>query len=84
MKKVEASLGRCKESKTTHFGQRTAQRGITHDMVALVLQHGRIKGDKYQMSRDAAKAMLLNIQRVRHQLMTTKVPVPASSLVLME
>ena len=58
------------ESKTKHFNQRTAQRGITHDMVAFVLQHGRISGDKYEISRDAAKSLLRKIQLARHQLMS--------------
>jgi len=68
------------ESKTKHFNQRTAQRGITHDMVAFVLEHGRITGDKYEINRDAAKSLLRKLQLARHQLMGGNKPLKVSGL----
>ena len=68
------------ERKTKHFNQRTAQRGITHDMVAFVLEHGRITGDKYEINRDAAKSLLRKLQLARHQLMIGNKPLTASGL----
>lgn len=66
------------EIKTKHFNQRTAQRGITHDMVAFVLQHGRISGDKYEISRDAAKSLLRKLKHARNQLMSSNEPLTTS------
>ncbi len=71
------------EIKTKHFNQRTAQRGITHDMVAFVLQHGRISGDKYEINRDAAKSLLRKLQLARHQLISSSKPLTTNGLALM-
>ena len=71
------------EIKTKHFNQRTAQRGIPHDMVMFVLQHGRISGDKYEINRDAAKNLLRKLQLARHQLVGSSKPLTINALALM-
>ena len=44
--------------KTKHFQQRMAQRGISKDMVDLVLGYGESEGDKVVLNRKASARLL--------------------------
>jgi hypothetical protein len=45
-------------NKTRHFQQRMSQRGISQDMVDLVLGYGEMEGDKVILSRKASARLL--------------------------
>jgi hypothetical protein len=53
---------------THHIKQRMAQRGISKDMVDLVVNQGRIDGDKYVFDRKEAKKRLQEIDAERRLL----------------
>lgn len=44
--------------KTRHFQQRMSQRGISQDMVDLVLSYGETDGDKVILSRKASARLM--------------------------
>lgn len=44
--------------KTGHIQKRMSQRGITQDMVALVMAHGDLEGDKVVLGRKQSKRLL--------------------------
>ena len=44
--------------KTKHFQKRMAQRGISRDMVDLVLSYGQPEGDKVVLSRKASARLM--------------------------
>lgn len=44
--------------KTKHFQQRMSQRGISQDMVDLVLTYGETEGDKVILSRKASARLM--------------------------
>lgn len=44
--------------KTRHFQQRMTQRGISQDMVDLVLSYGETDGDKVILSRKASARLM--------------------------
>lgn len=44
--------------KTKHFQQRMGQRGISQDMVDLVLSYGETKGDKVILNRKASARLM--------------------------
>lgn len=44
--------------KTVHIQKRMSQRGITQDMVALVMAHGDLEGDKVVLGRKQSKRLL--------------------------
>ncbi len=46
-----------------HVRQRMSQRGITREMVDLVLQHGEVKHDKAMLSRKDAQKLLARMQQ---------------------
>lgn len=48
--------------KTKHFQQRMTQRGISQEMVDMVLRYGESEGDKFVLTRKAS-ARLLGIAR---------------------
>ncbi|MEA1052495.1 DUF4258 domain-containing protein [Lamprobacter modestohalophilus] len=48
---------------TQHIQQRMSQRGVSRDMVQLVLNHGRTEQDKYILGRKEASQRLGVIQR---------------------
>lgn len=48
---------------TLHAHQRMSQRGITKDMVALVLDYGKISHDKATIGRKDAQELLARMQR---------------------
>ncbi len=50
---------------TRHIKQRMSQRGISQDMVNLVLTHGVIEGDKYVVGRKEALARLRELDNER-------------------
>lgn len=50
-------------NKTIHIQKRMSQRGITQDMVELVLTHGTIDHDKYVLDRRGASRLLQTLQR---------------------
>ena len=62
-------------AKTRHFQARMNQRGITMEMVNLVMQFGALDGDRYVLNRDGA-VYLLNklrkLQRVAMQVIDKK------------
>ncbi len=49
--------------KTQHIQQRMSQRGVSRDMVELVLEHGAMDQDKYILGRREALNLLEVIQR---------------------
>lgn len=48
---------------TQHIRQRMSQRGVSRDMVDLVLTHGTIEQDKYILGRREALRLLELVQR---------------------
>lgn len=42
---------RVKDKQTHHCQQRTSERGITSEMITFTLEHGKIQGDKYVVSK---------------------------------
>lgn len=48
---------------TQHIQQRMSQRGVSRDMVELVLAHGREEQDKYILGRKEASRRLAHLQR---------------------
>lgn len=44
--------------KTKHFQQRMSQRGISQDMVDLVLEYGEAEGDRVVLSRKASARLM--------------------------
>lgn len=53
---------------TRHIKQRMSQRGISQDMVNLVLMHGSIDGDKYVVGRKEALQRLRELDNERRVL----------------
>lgn len=53
---------------TRHIKQRMSQRGISQDMVNLVLTHGVIDGDKYVVGRKEALQRLRELDSERRVL----------------
>jgi hypothetical protein len=53
---------------TRHVQRRMSQRGISQDMVNLVLQHGAIDGDKYVVGRKEALQRLRELDSERRVL----------------
>lgn len=53
---------------TRHIKQRMSQRGISQDMVNLVLTHGVIDGDKYVVGRKEALQRLRELDNERRVL----------------
>ncbi len=49
---------------TRHIKQRMSQRGISQDMVNLVLTHGAIDGDKCVVGRKEAAEGLVSLRRL--------------------
>ena len=49
--------------KTIHVQQKMSQRGISRQMVDLVLEHGRIEQDKSKLGRDDARELLEEMQQ---------------------
>ena len=41
-------------NKSTHFRQRMSQRGITQDMVDMVMGYGELEGDRVVLTRKAS------------------------------
>lgn len=54
---------------TQHIQQRMSQRGVSRDMVELVLNHGRPTQDKYILGRKEAAQRLESLQRESRLLM---------------
>ena len=48
---------------TRHVLQRMSQRGVTREMIDLVLEHGRISHDKATLGRKDAQELLARMQR---------------------
>lgn len=48
---------------TRHIQQRMSQRGVSRDMVDLVLTHGTLDQDKYVLGRKEALSLLDSLQR---------------------
>ncbi len=48
---------------TKHIQQRMSQRGVSRDMVELVLNHGTLEQDKYVLGRKEALSLLDSLQR---------------------
>lgn len=48
---------------TLHALQRMSQRGVSRDMVELVLEYGRITHDKATLGRKDAQELLVRMQR---------------------
>lgn len=48
---------------TQHIQQRMSQRGVSRDMVELVLDHGRIEQDRYILGRKEASRRLEMLRR---------------------
>jgi len=44
--------------RTGHFSKRMAQRGVSQDMVELVVQYGEMEGDKIILSRKASARLM--------------------------
>ena len=53
---------------TQHIKQRMSQRGISKEMVNLVIAHGVIQGDKYVVGRKEARQRLLELDSERRVL----------------
>lgn len=53
---------------TRHIKQRMSQRGISRDMVNLVLAHGVIEGDKYVVGRKEALQLIRELDNERRVL----------------
>lgn len=48
---------------TFHARQRMSQRGITREMIDLVLEYGQVSQDKAVLGRKDAQALLLRLQQ---------------------
>ena len=48
---------------TKHIQQRMSQRGVSRDMVELVMTHGTLDQDKYVLGRKEALRLLDSLQR---------------------
>ncbi|MBA3920311.1 MAG: DUF4258 domain-containing protein [Nostocaceae cyanobacterium] len=53
---------------TFHANQRMNQRGITKEMIDIVLKYGEPQGDKTTLSKNATARLFANLQRQREDL----------------
>jgi hypothetical protein len=54
---------------TLHFQQRMNQRGISKDMIEVVLEHGISANDQYILDRDHAQKVLDEVRRQERLLL---------------
>jgi len=54
---------------TKHLTRRMSQRGITSEMVSLVLQYGRIEDDKFILDKKSTDELLDELDRIRRRLL---------------
>ncbi|WP_281213665.1 hypothetical protein [Shewanella insulae] len=59
-------------AKTRHIQQRMSQRGIKQSTLELVRHFGTWSGDKQILNRKACAAALIELDRIRKQLIKTK------------
>ena len=64
---------------TQHFGQRMSHRGVTKDLVDLVLAHGEQEGDRAILNQKSAKRLLAELQ---HQQRIVKKIIDKGGLVV--